>query len=35
MKRVLKEWYADKPTRIALITGFFSTLITVINAFRG
>jgi hypothetical protein len=27
-----KKWIEDRPTRIAVISGFFSTLITVLNA---
>ncbi len=27
------SWYSDRPTVIALISGFFSSVITVINAF--
>lgn len=27
------KWYRDRATLIALISGFFSTLITVLNVF--
>lgn len=29
--KYLKRYISDRPTRIALITGFFSTLLTVLN----
>jgi len=28
-----KKWIDDRPTRIAFISGFFSTLITLLNTF--
>jgi hypothetical protein len=30
-----KKWYKDKPILIALISGFFSTLVTLINVMFG
>lgn len=27
------KWYKDRPTLIAIISGFFSSTITIINAF--
>jgi hypothetical protein len=27
-----KKWHEDRPVRIALVSGFFSTFITVLNA---
>lgn len=27
-----KRWHEDRPVRIALVSGFFSTFITLINA---
>ncbi len=29
----MKKWYNDKPVLVALISGFFSTLITMLNIF--
>jgi len=26
-----KKWYDDRPVKIALVSGFFSTFITLIN----
>ncbi|MFA6158281.1 MAG: hypothetical protein WC763_01485 [Candidatus Paceibacterota bacterium] len=27
-----KRWHQDRPVRIALVSGFFSTFITLLNA---
>jgi len=29
-----KKWYIDKPTLVALISGAFSTLMTLLNVLR-